>query len=199
MLGSSTLVLGLTSHGWYLYYVFEQMGQHALNTAAETRFWTGYLLPTLGLACCAAVLGARRVPLVLVAGCAALVVEGYAARVQIGGNVNDMLPAYLAVALLAGLAMAPGPAASRPARPGRPGTRTRAEGRLGAGRPPRSRRWSSPSWPCWPRASARRQAIPTVADRVAGQRLAAGLRVLGGTVALPGDPGLALHGRAARG
>ena len=59
-------------------------------------------------------LGARRMPLVLLAGCAALVVEGYAALVHTGGGVNDLLPAYLVVALLAGLALGgsrlPGPA-----------------------------------------------------------------------------------------
>ena len=44
-------------------------------------------------------------PLVLLAGCAALVVEAFAALVHTGGNVNDLLPAYLVVALLAGLAM----------------------------------------------------------------------------------------------
>ena len=41
----------------------------------------------------------------LLAGCAALLVAGYAALVHGGGTVNDLLPAYLAVALLAGLAM----------------------------------------------------------------------------------------------
>ena len=41
----------------------------------------------------------------LVAGGTALVVESYAALVHSGGEVNDLLPAYLAVALFAGLAM----------------------------------------------------------------------------------------------
>ena len=41
----------------------------------------------------------------LVAGAAALVVESYAALVHSGGEVNDLLPAYLAVALFAGLAI----------------------------------------------------------------------------------------------
>jgi hypothetical protein len=198
VLAGSTLVLGLTSHGWYLYYVFEQMSQHALNTAAETRFWTGFLLPTLGLALCAAVLGARRVPLVLLAGCAALVAEGYAARVQIGGNVNDMLPAYLVVALLAGLAMAPRPGVQHASRPG--------EARDTATHLGRAWRWRRARW--WAAATAAGlviaqlavlvvgfhpvAAIPTGPDRAAGLSLAAGLRVLGSSAALPGDPGLAL-------
>ena len=62
----------------------------------------------MGLAACAALIGARRVPRVLLAGCAALAVEGYAALVHSGGGINDVLPAYLAVALLAGLALGSG-------------------------------------------------------------------------------------------
>jgi hypothetical protein len=178
VLAGSTLVLGLASHGWYLYYVFEQMGQHALNTATETRFWTGYLLPTLGIAACAAVLGARRVPPVLLAGCTALVLEGYAARVQIGGNANDMLPAYLAVALLAGLAMAPWPC-------GQPGSAGRWAAAVAAG-------LVTAQLAVLVAGFRPDQAIPTDAERAADVRLAAGLRILGGTVAIPGDPGLAL-------
>jgi hypothetical protein len=42
------------------------------------------------------------------------------------------------------------------------------------------------------------RAIPTDADRAAGLRLAAGMRALGGTIAVPSDPGLGLlAGRAA--
>jgi hypothetical protein len=195
VLAGSTLVLGLTSHGWYLYYVFEQMGQHALNTAAETRFWTGYLLPTLGIAICAAALGTRRIPLVLLAGCAALVAEGYAARVQIGGNVNDMLPAYLVVALLAGLAMTPRPGGQPASRTGRPAEAQDADTRRG-----QARRWAAAAAAGLVIAQLAvlmagfrpGNAIPTGADRAAGLRLAAGLEVLGGTVAIPGNPGLAL-------
>ena len=195
VLAGSTLVLGLTSHGWYLYYVFEQMGQHMLNTAAETRFWTGYLLPALGIAICAAVLGTRRIPLVLLAGCAALVAEGYAARVQIGGNVNDMLPAYLVVALLAGLAMAPRPGGQPASRTGRPAEAQDADKWRG-----QARRWAAAAAAGLVIAQLAvlmagfrpGNAIPTGADRAAGLRLAAGLEVLGGTVAIPGNPGLAL-------
>jgi hypothetical protein len=195
VLAGSTLVLGLTSHGWYLYYVFEQMGQHALNTAAETRFWTAYLLPTLGIAICAAVTGTRRIPLVLSAGCAALVAEGYAARVQIGGNVNDMLPAYLVVALLAGLAMTPRPGGQPASRTGRPAEAQDADTRRG-----QARRWAAAAAAGLVIAQLAvlmagfrpGNAIPTGADRAAGLRLAAGLEALGGTVAIPGNPSLAL-------
>jgi hypothetical protein len=176
VLAATTLALGLASHGWYLYYAFEQMSQHALSAAAAGQFWTGYLLPTLGLAIAAVLLGAGRRPPVLLAGCAALVVEGYAALVHAGGGVNDLLPAYLVVALLAGLALGAQPARAtrRPAAKAAASVLVIAQlALLAAGFRPG-------------------HAIPGDADRAAGLRLAAGLRAVGGTVAVPADPGVAV-------
>jgi hypothetical protein len=194
VLGVSTLTLGLTSHGWYIYFVLEQMSEHKLSAPAAGLFWTGYLLPTLGIAVCAVVLGARRVPLVLVAGCAALVVEGYAALVHAGGNVNDALPAYVVVALFAGLAMT-----------GRPGiVMGSLVSRLGQARADhgsaRAGRWAAGAVAGLVVAQLAvlaagfrpDRAIPSSADRGAGMRLMTGLRELGGTVAIPADPALAL-------
>ena len=201
LLGVSTLVLGLASHGWYLYYVFAEMAGHPLNAAAIAQFWTVSLLPTLGIAVCAAVLGARRTPLPLLAGCAALVVEGYAALVHSGGAANDLLPAYLVVALLAGLAMGLRPGGLIGDGLGRLGRLARfGPSRLGD----RHRDGAGP----WVAAAASGLvvaqiavlvsgfrpggAIPGGADRRVGVRLVAGLRGLGGTVAVPADPGLSL-------
>ena len=39
VLGISTLVLGLGSGGWYVYYVFQLMSEHALNDSAIGGFW----------------------------------------------------------------------------------------------------------------------------------------------------------------
>jgi hypothetical protein len=195
VLASSTLVLGLTSHGWYLYYVFEQMAGQPLKDAAIGQFWTVSLLPVVGIAVCAAVLGARRTPLVLLAGCAALVVEGYAALVHGGGTVNDLLPACLAVALLAGLAMggAPGGLVSD-------GADRLARARIAGWRANRSGGWIAAAASGLVIAQLAvlvsgfrpAQAIPVTADRAIGARLTAGLRALGGTVAVPADPGLDL-------
>lgn len=195
VLGISTLALGLASHGWYVYYVFVLMTEHTLKYAAFGQFWTVHLLPVLGIACCALVLGARRIPLVLAAGCIALVIESYAALVHSGGEVNDLLPAYLAVALLAGLAMGDYPGgllsfcADRLAR-----------ARIASWRAGQIRRWVAAAaaalviaqlavlvngfHPGW--------AIPTGADRAIGSRLTSGMRALGGTIAVPSDPGLDL-------
>ena len=183
--GGSTLALGLASHGWYVYYVFEQMSQHALSPASASQFWISELLPTFGIAIGAVVLGARRTPLVLLAGCAALVTESFAARAQTGSNVNDLLPAYLAVALLAGLAMG-----------GRsPLLLSGATGRLG-----RVRRWVPVAASALVVAQLGvlaggfrlSEAFPSETDRAAGLRLAAAARALGGTVAIPADPSIAV-------
>jgi hypothetical protein len=166
--GISTLVLTLTSGGWYLYYVFELMAQHSLSGSGFGWFWTA-LLSTMGIAACAAVAGARRVPPVLLAGCAALALEGYAALVHSGGGINDVLPAYLAVALLAGLALGSGSA----------WWAASASGVLVLAQSAFLLAGFHPS-----------QAIPTRADRAVGQRLIAGMRAIGGTIAVPADPGL---------
>ena len=166
----STLVLALTTGGWYVYYVFELMGEHSLSYGGFGWFWTA-LLSTMGIAACAALAGARRVPAVLLAGCAALAAEGCAALVHSGGGINDLLPAYLAVALLAGLAL--GSVESRRSAVV-PGVLVLAQSAL----------LLSGFHPS--------QAIPASADRTAGERLIAGMRAFGGTVAVPADPGLSL-------
>lgn len=94
-----------------------------------------------------------------------------------------MLPAYLAVALLAGLAL------GREAVPGR--------GSAAAGIPV----WLATVAPAvlvFTQVAVLlvglrpTQAIPTVADRSVGERVLAGLRAIGGTVAVPADPALSM-------
>jgi hypothetical protein len=195
VLGTSTLALGLASHGWYVYYVLVLMREHARNDAAFAQFWTAHLLPALGIACCALILGARRTPLVLLAGGAALVTEGYTALVHSGGGANDLLPAYLTVALAAGLAMGghPGGLLSRWAdRLARARSASWRPGRLGPWVAAASAALVIAQLAVLMTGFRPSQAIPTTADRAAGARLTAGLRALGGTIAVPSDPGLTL-------
>lgn len=179
--GGSTLALGLASHGWYVYYIFEQMSQHALSPASAGQFWTAELLPTLGIAVAAAVAGARRTPLVLLAGCAALLVESVAARAQTGSNLNDLLPVYLAVALLAGLAM-----------DGRSPLLLRRAGRLARWAPVAASVLIIAQLGVLAAGFRTGQAFPPSADSAAGLRLEAAARAIGGTVAIPADPSIAL-------
>jgi hypothetical protein len=166
--GVTTLVLTLTSGGWYVYYVFEQMSEHTLNYSGFGWFWTA-MASAMGIAAGAALIGARRVPLVLLAGCAALAVEGYVALVHSGGGINDVLPAYLAVALLAGLAV------------GNSGWNAPVCGVLVLAQLALLLSTFHPS-----------RVIPSNADRAVGERLLAGMKALGGVIAVPADPGLSL-------
>jgi hypothetical protein len=211
VIGASTLALGLASHGWYVYYVFEQMSEHALSSASAGQFWTGYLLPTLGIAIGAALVGARRMPLVLLAGCAGLAVEAFTALVHTGGGVNDLLPAYLVVALLAGLALGGRPdlllvsraewgSAEWGSAEWGSADRGGAEGMLASWHPGKAGRYATTAAGVLVIAQMAvlaagirpSQAIPSGADRAAGLRLTAGLRALRGTIAIPADPALAL-------
>jgi len=146
------------------------MSEHSLTISNFGWFWTA-LAAAMGLVALAALLGARQVPRELLAGCAALALGGYAALVHSGGSVNDLLPAYLAVALLAGLAL------------GRDSTRWvgTATGLLVLVQTVALLASAHPG-----------QAIPTAADRSAGERLLAGMRALGGDVAVPQEPALNL-------
>lgn len=204
VVGGSTLALGLASHGWYVYYVFEQMSQHALSPSSASQFWVSELLPTLGIAVCAAVLGARRVPFTLLAGCVALVAESFAARAQTGSNLNDLLPVYLAVAVLAGLAMG----GKSPLLLSGAFARL-ARARIASLAPfARIARWRADAAGPWIPLAASvliiaqigvlaggfriSQALPPDKDRLADQRLVAAARSLGGTVAIPADPAVAV-------
>jgi hypothetical protein len=195
VLGISTLALGLASRGWYVYYVFVLMTEHTLNHSAFWQFWTVRLLPVLGVALCALVLGARRIPLVLAAGCLALVIESYATLVHSGGEANDLLPAYLAVALLAGLALGDQPGGLVSA-----GVDRLARARIAWWRPGQVRHWAAAAAAALVVAQLAvlvsgfhpGRAIPTSADRAAGSRLVAGMRAFGGAIAVPSDPGLDL-------
>ncbi|MGI9005571.1 MAG: glycosyltransferase family 39 protein [Streptosporangiaceae bacterium] len=194
VLAVSTAVLGFASHGWYLYYVFVQMSEHTLNYIELGWFWTRLLLPALGIACGAAVLGARRADRVLLAGCIALLAESAATLLHSGANRNDMMPAYLAVALLAGLGM--GRAAAE--RAGYVPWRRHAEGPDGPARP--ILRWGPLAAGLLIAAQTvlllsgfhPGRVVPPGSDRAAGQQLVAGLRALGGTTADFSDPGLDL-------
>jgi hypothetical protein len=194
VLAISTAVLGLASHGWYLYYVFVQMSEHKINYSSLVWFWTGRLLPALGFACGAAVLGTWFADRVLLAGCAALFVESAATLVHTGASRNDMLPAYLAVALLAGLGMG----RQQTGRPRSRLGRRRAGVLDGQARP-------VPRWAALVAGVLLiiqtvlllsgfhpGKAVPSASDRAAGLQLVTGMRELGGTTAYFSDPGLDL-------
>jgi Dolichyl-phosphate-mannose-protein mannosyltransferase len=196
VVGLGTLMLRLASGGWYTYYTLKEMSGQALTAGNFGWFWTA-LATALGLAACAALIGARRVPRELLAGCAALAVEGYATLVHSGGAINDVLPAYLAVALLAGLALGSG------AR--QPSTVQASTGQASLDGPSTGQPSTGPraatvagvlvlAQCVFLLASAHpSRALPPSAGRAVSERLIAGMRALGGDVAVPSEPSLGLR------
>jgi Dolichyl-phosphate-mannose-protein mannosyltransferase len=196
VVGLSTLMLRLTGGGWYTYYVFKQMSGQSLTGSNFGWFWTALATAT-GLAACSALIGTRRVPRELLAGCAALAVEGYATLVHSGGAINDMLPAYLAVALLAGLALGGGTGQSGR---GQTGTGQTGTGQTGTVQSGTGRLVTTVAGVLILAQSAfllasshPSSALPASSGRAVGMRLVAGMRALGGDVATPGDPSLSLQ------
>ncbi len=177
----STLALRLTSGGWYTYYVFKQMSGQSLTASNFGWFWTA-LATAMGLAACAALIGARRVPRELLAGCATLAVEGYATLVHSGGAINDVLPAYLAVALLAGLALGGDAGRSSTGRSSTGWRVTTVAGVLILAQSVFLLASAHPS-----------RALPASDGRAVGMRLITGMRALGGDVAVSTDPSLSLQ------
>ncbi|HEX2576091.1 MAG TPA: glycosyltransferase family 39 protein, partial [Aquihabitans sp.] len=109
----STLVLQQLSDGWYLRYVLELPRGHEVIEEVRRTFWTVDLRPlvlsvALGAVGVAIAVAARREltgPLVLfhLPVAAALVASSYASRLHSGGYDNVLLPAFGALAILAGL------------------------------------------------------------------------------------------------
>ena len=188
---AANLLIWQVEGRWYLFFVYELMRKQKLSYPAFGGFWTT-LTAALGLAVFAAVIGgagaarsawaaraprpageaavplAGRLPLELLAGFAAMAIEGYTALVKVGGGVNDLLVTYLAVALLAGLAL---------------GSRHRLVALL-SGMLVFAQAFILVS------SAHPATALPSSAARAAGERLAAGMRALGGDPVAPTEPEL---------
>jgi len=106
----TTLVLDATSHGWYGYYVLSELVHQGVDRTAAVRFPVKDLGPAvwaLALGVVGAAVGWHRRSatnwpfwLAVVAG---FVASSWVARAHSGGGRDVLIPAYAAVALLAGL------------------------------------------------------------------------------------------------
>ncbi len=190
----STLALNAATGGWYGYYVFAELASQPWAQPVWRSFWTEdvvgrqWPLVMLILAGGATLLWAERArvrwrwPATYYALAAAgLIVSAWLSRLHTGGYENVLMPAYAAIALLAGL----------------------IHGRL-TGR--RSRRVAAPllgvavlvqlALLVYPLGAQ----IPTAADRAAGAQLIARLRALPGPVIVLRHPWYAtLAGKGALG
>ncbi len=117
LVAGSTVALEAASGGWYGYYVLDELAGQAWAQGVWVSFWTddvlGPLWPLAALILAGAVLWARRAGLRQWArsgaayyGLAAggLIAAAWLSRLHTGGYANVLMPAYAAIALLAGLA-----------------------------------------------------------------------------------------------
>lgn len=116
LLLGSTAILDLLTGGWYRYYVFSELAGQPWAPQLWVGFWTGDILhpewPLVILVIAGALTLAirARTRLVLrspaiyhVVAAAGLIGSAWASRLHTGGYANVLMPAYAAIALLAGL------------------------------------------------------------------------------------------------
>jgi hypothetical protein len=182
LLAASTAVLDATTHGWYRYYVFSELAHQPWARQVWIGFWRQDILrrqwPLVILLVAGVVTLARRggihpalrsATTYWAVGAAGLVVSAWMSRLHTGGYANVLMPAYAAMALLAGLTY--GTLLGR--RPNRGVPLVLLAGLL-----------LQLGLLAYPLAAQ----IPTAADRVAGAQLIARLRTLRGPVLVPRHP-----------
>jgi Dolichyl-phosphate-mannose-protein mannosyltransferase len=116
---ASTAVLDAATHGWYGYYVFSELAHQPWARQVWLGFWRDDILhrqwPLLILLLAGAVTltwHARRPPALsappayYAAAAAGLIISAWISRLHTGGYENVLMPAYAAIALLAGLTYA---------------------------------------------------------------------------------------------
>jgi len=105
--GGVSLGLNISSHGWYRFSVVDVLVGHPVERSAIVGFWgkdlAAHLWPSLlVLAVGARRLGPRWAPHLCVAG--GLVGAAWVSRLHTGGYDNVLIPAFVAVLVLAGIA-----------------------------------------------------------------------------------------------
>jgi hypothetical protein len=173
---ASTAVLNASTDGWYGYYVFSELVHQPVARPLWVGFWTDDILhrqwPLVALLVAGGATlawragkrpGFRSAPVYYATAAAGLIGSAWVSRLHTGGYANVLMPAYAAIALLAGLTYA-GLLHGRSGRIARPLMATALLLQLGL--------------LVYPLGAQ----IPTAADRVAGTQLIARLRALPGPV-----------------
>ena len=112
LLASSTVLLNALTHGWYGYYVFQELTHQGTESAVWVTFFTvdlRHLAWAIGVGLVGLVVHLRhrtapttnwRFWMVATGG---LVLSGFVSRLHSGGGADVLMPAFAAVALLGGL------------------------------------------------------------------------------------------------
>jgi hypothetical protein len=107
----STLILNASTGNWYGYYVFSELIHQPVAQPEWIKFWTHDVLhqewPLVILIVAGTAVLARRAqspPLYYLIAAIGLLGSAWVSRLHTGGYLNVLMPAYAAIALLAGLA-----------------------------------------------------------------------------------------------
>ncbi len=111
VVGLATLVLHVTTDGWFLYYI-TLAGEHKLRASMYVDFWTYDVIRPLCFVSLLALIGhvffrpqGRRTGLLYAAACLGFLGSAYYMRLLPMAYNNVLLPAYLWLALMAGLGL----------------------------------------------------------------------------------------------
>ncbi|HUR33861.1 MAG TPA: glycosyltransferase family 39 protein [Vicinamibacterales bacterium] len=110
--GTATLLLHVSTHGWFTFYVWLYPFKHGFAQPVWWTFWTRDLLAPLPIALTVTMLliawqcaRRRRDDLFWPAVCAGMIAGAYRSRLQTGGYDNVLLPAFAIIAIMLGLAV----------------------------------------------------------------------------------------------
>lgn len=111
LVGASVVALNAVHDGWFLFYTVTVPARHKIEWDAALGFWTHDILPPLFVGVVLAVVylwrealwGEWRRSLFYGLAAAGLFAASWLARSKAGGDVNTLIPAHLALALLFGI------------------------------------------------------------------------------------------------
>lgn len=182
IVAAGILALQRATGGWFAYYCFEVPRHHPRLEGGLTLFWTSDVLPALPFAVVLAAAGvvvAVRGPgggrrLLVPCTAAGMIASSWSVRDVVGAEVNNLLPAFAAISLLAVLGLKRGIPAVQPAAPGSAwrGILAGAAAAL---------LLAQLGWLTYDP----RRFVPSAADRAAGDRLVERLKKIDGEVFIP--------------
>lgn len=110
----SAFLLNRSTNGWYYYYVFSLPSKHPIDSTKWMIFWNADLMPALTIAMAASALYLcagldwaknKRSAVFYICTTAGILASSWSGRLHSGGYINVLMPAYVWISVLSGLAI----------------------------------------------------------------------------------------------